>query len=447
MPPPTVESVIPKRPSAYRWLWFLAAVALGIAGLVVGVLRDEMPYDAFDLKPRARTLPDADNALLVFRAIAIERAPDTKSETYQADLDQALEHSDVWDETAANRLVSVRPDLWPRFDAALRLPHAEVPLPKSIKDVPPPHFGDMQNLWRIAALRARLLAHTQSADTGLALAVSQLESLRVQTDAGGTLIDYLSTAAYRGQTLRNIELILRETRPSAPALREALLRLHPARPSPEALAETFRAEHAFSIMALSEIKHTLATANQSGMSGFYEQPPFCVTWFFKPNQTIRLFAENTRAALPLIGQPLPRLTDVLIRQPAKPSAALFGRIPNPDNALGRYALGLIGNTYSRVLKIWLRDQTRYSAIEAALAVTCFQRDHGTFPDTLAALVPAYLPEVPRDYFDGAPIRYSRDLGVLWSVGENNLVVTEPNQELQPKEIIVYLTSRPRPSAK
>ena len=429
----------PRPPHSRRWLCPLLALVLLLTGLVGWTLRDESPPDTTDLQPRARTLPDADNALLVFRTIAVERAPDTKSETYQADLAQLLEHPEIWNEAAAARLVSVRPDLWPRFDAALRLTRAEAPLPQSVKDIPPPHLGDTHDLWRIAALRARYLARTQSPDTGLALVVSQLESLHVQTNAGGVLIDYLLTAAIRSNVLQTIESILLETQPSAPALRDALQRLRPARPAPDALAETFRAEHLFFIRSLSDSDQWV---NNEFTTGIYGKPPLGAAWFFKPNKTIRLHTEELRAVLPLIGQPVDHLREPVSHRP-KQSASLFGRIPHPDNALGRYALSHISDVYFSILKTWLRDQTRYSAIEAALAATCYQRDHGAFPETLATLVPVYLPAVPRDYFDGAPIRYSRDLGVLWSVGETNLTVSRADQSAEPGDIIVHLTPRPR----
>ena len=37
---------------------------------------------------------------------------------------------------------------------------------------------------------------------------------------------------------------------------------------------------------------------------------------------------------------------------------------------------------------------------------------------LEALVPDYLPAVPRDPFDGAPFRYSAERRLLNSIGEN-----------------------------
>ena len=43
---------------------------------------------------------------------------------------------------------------------------------------------------------------------------------------------------------------------------------------------------------------------------------------------------------------------------------------------------------------------------------------GNLPETLQALVPDYLPAVPRDPFDGQPFRYSTERRIIYSVGED-----------------------------
>lgn len=41
-----------------------------------------------------------------------------------------------------------------------------------------------------------------------------------------------------------------------------------------------------------------------------------------------------------------------------------------------------------------------------IALELYRRKNGVYPESLAALVPGLLPEIPRDRFDGQPIRYS-----------------------------------------
>jgi hypothetical protein len=55
---------------------------------------------------------------------------------------------------------------------------------------------------------------------------------------------------------------------------------------------------------------------------------------------------------------------------------------------------------------------------AMLAAERYRRGNGRWPETLADLVPRYLPKTPFDPFDGAPLRYRREEEgiVIYSVG-------------------------------
>ena len=65
-----------------------------------------------------------------------------------------------------------------------------------------------------------------------------------------------------------------------------------------------------------------------------------------------------------------------------------------------------------------REQRRYimmasvytgrEAIRAGLALAAFRTGRGAYPDRLEQLVPEFLPELPKDLFDGQPLRYRRD---------------------------------------
>ena len=92
------------------------------------------------------------------------------------------------------------------------------------------------------------------------------------------------------------------------------------------------------------------------------------------------------------------------------------------------------------LRVRPNEQSRISVTAAFLALLIYHREHGNLPPTLDALVPDYLPAVPRDYFDGQPIRYSRELRAVWSVHENGFrpVGLDPLDSVREKEIYLSL---------
>ncbi len=61
-------------------------------------------------------------------------------------------------------------------------------------------------------------------------------------------------------------------------------------------------------------------------------------------------------------------------------------------------------------------------MSVALAASRYRLAHGRLPDRIEDLVPEYLPAVPRDPFDGLPLRYRRtDEGaIIYSVGPDGV---------------------------
>ena len=89
---------------------------------------------------------------------------------------------------------------------------------------------------------------------------------------------------------------------------------------------------------------------------------------------------------------------------AKGSQPLFTQLVAPSMS-----------AHARFICLW---QTVSRCAIAALAVERYRLSHGGWPDSLDALVPAYLPRVPIDPYNGAPLRFVRktDRVVVYSVG-------------------------------
>jgi hypothetical protein len=72
----------------------------------------------------------------------------------------------------------------------------------------------------------------------------------------------------------------------------------------------------------------------------------------------------------------------------------------------------------KVAQAMSRSAAQMRTMIAALAAERYRQAHGRWPESLAALVPQYLKEVPLDPFDGKPLRLRRlsDGLVIYSVG-------------------------------
>ena len=61
--------------------------------------------------------------------------------------------------------------------------------------------------------------------------------------------------------------------------------------------------------------------------------------------------------------------------------------------------------YERIIRHSGAQNAETGMARAALALALFKANNGRYPDTLAALVPQYLPRIDTDPFDGKPLKY------------------------------------------
>jgi hypothetical protein len=59
-----------------------------------------------------------------------------------------------------------------------------------------------------------------------------------------------------------------------------------------------------------------------------------------------------------------------------------------------------------------------SGLRLLIACQRYERRNGLLPAKLDDLVPEFIEAVPKDPFDGQPLRYSAERRIIWSVGKN-----------------------------
>ncbi len=62
------------------------------------------------------------------------------------------------------------------------------------------------------------------------------------------------------------------------------------------------------------------------------------------------------------------------------------------------------------------SEVHASAVRVIAACRAYEREMGELPESLDQLVPAYLDAVPRDPYDGKPVRYSKSKAIVYAVG-------------------------------
>ena len=138
--------------------------------------------------------------------------------------------------------------------------------------------------------------------------------------------------------------------------------------------------------------------------------------FFKPNQTLSLFASSMR-----------ELKDHVSKAPSTTSGQLTRRIGPPGRPAGfpggpnrsglRYANDRIWR-YAGLIEHFGLQRARHALVLTLFGVRRFTIDHGAPPHRLDELVPDYFTTLPADPYTGEPLRYDPARGLLYSVGMN-----------------------------
>lgn len=89
--------------------------------------------------------------------------------------------------------------------------------------------------------------------------------------------------------------------------------------------------------------------------------------------------------------------------------------PNPA---GKIAVKTYFMPVPRLLEALAYHRSYNSAVQVLLALKVYHMRHGELPESLDALVPEFFDELPRDWFDGGAIKYTREKALVYCVGSD-----------------------------
>jgi hypothetical protein len=226
-----------------------------------------------------------------------------------------------------------------------------------------------------------------------------------------SLITFLFGMSCECTGLDDIRILARDPRLSEQQLRLLLDCVNNAPPSDASMLTAVKSEFQITKMTLDDAK--------GDIQKLLPRPLFPKWLVFRnaylPNQTLLELAAWFRSNILNIAKPYSALTrddDYEFKQPT------FSDLFLEKNFLGKILFGCTLISYVNVFIARCKWEANTAATRIILACQLFQRETGRRPQTLDELVPAHLPSVPLDPFDGQPFRYKPDDGIVYSVGES-----------------------------
>ncbi len=428
------------RPSRLNRLWRFAwrtSVGLFAAALLalIACSFDDKLLDTSALRYEPRTLPDGENAYLV-----LEEATESlgKIDDFQVSRWFALIRNADWDDAEAAELLRGREYAVDSVRQLRALSFAQGPIPKDAASAyllhPRIHLPLLLSL-----LEARRLHRDGDLAGSLSLMRNCLHAARLMDDGRSGLLFAHYARLMHLAILDALAVLCSDPRTPLEDCRTLQLEISRFRPGHKGFQQTLAAafrEEELVVYALHHGKEIPESWHPEDRRYLAYRLPF----LFKPRQTLNYS--------------IPYLTTAI--QAADLSKAEREKsFPGDIHALGYLCdqyddlINRLGKRHahdggvpsaSTALERRLDQQTRVSLAETLIALRVYHDEHGRRPPaTLEELVPAYLPDIPRDYFDGGAIKYSRELHALWSVGpRGKFQLTNANQDVHERELIVPL---------
>lgn len=433
-----------------------ALALLGVPGWVA-LHRGDLPaVDDADLEAEPVALAPGEDG---FEALREAAAAVVWPDDGQADRRlNALLHREAWDPDWLEARLRENAAAFAALERGLAAPQVVVPVFDPADEDCCDVWLSVQILVQLAAARAQLQQGRGDPAGALESALLGMRAGHALSEAHGPdLLSMMVGAACQQISLRALEGLLREWSPSRADARDIAARLASLRWSADAWRRAWATEYRFTR------RLALEADEQQGAEMSLAEPegigPRLLQWLprdyaYQPNRTLQQFAGlyrelarrgslNCRDA-----HARSALEDDLVAasdEASSPGRTLVKLLsPNPVGWL------LFQITTPNFVEFDVRRchvETRISLVQALAALTAYRGANGTLPERLDALVPDWLPAVPEDRFDGAPLRYARADAVVYSIGADQRDDGPPAEPSQGDAgaPAISLAPAPRPS--
>jgi hypothetical protein len=274
----------------------------------------------------------------------------------------------------------------------------------------------VQRLIKLSGAQARF--HTAPADPSAAIYQIFLglhAAHRISSAEGVDLMSMTVASAYYSIALKDLDAVIRAAALTPEQSRNLIADLNAVQWKSSDWKHMWAVEYAQIEKIFAEIGESYSTEERVG-SMAWPWRLFPTDYLWQPNRTRSTLAtiyrrHQQRSALNC-REAHAAFTQHENQRPSRIAKAYFS--PNP---LAAFALEAALHTESVDLKR-CRVETTFSLLQSLIATKAYRDDQGSLPMELDDLVPLYFDQVPEDRFSGAPLRYSRERQVAYSIGED-----------------------------
>jgi len=344
-----------------------------------------------------------------------------------ADQLAAMARGERWDDALAARVVAANEHALAAFTRASRASAFQSPPIRDMRADVPDMLPWIQ-LAQASALRALAASRRGEAQGAIdgALAAVRLGRL-VAGNPNGALLSGTSGLRIGRTGLRALEAALPVLAASPEANARLVAELDGLRVDPERWRGMWASEYR-TVRSLERDETAAAIFDEYGRASMH----WVAAWLpepyvYQPNKSWASYLQRVRARMAASGEvcapyesPPERVSDFELLLP---------------NGAGRLAASE-SIPLSQFDAARCAFDTHIALLRAALALLAFERERGSLPPSLEALVPAYLPSAPRDGFAESSLQLDRTRRTIFSAGSEGAGLAADDAERRPLRLVL-----------
>jgi hypothetical protein len=398
---------------------FLVLTLLALLGVVF------IPWDApkpetSDLELTPATLDPAENAFTYF--MAAEKLPVTTVSQPWALINVLCQpiggHFELWDQKQAETVLADHAAVFAELEKGLACRGYASP-----DALIAAHCQQRQSLFRLCqlfSLKAKQ-SHLAGDYTGALQAIDQgLQIGRLVTANARFSAEWHTGINCKSVVMGRLEELVADASTPEPVLLEIQKQLgqEDLQCLDDSLRKSLHGEFRQNLNLLEDViwnENSLGPGARSKWELWLLQIPY----IYKPNMTQWLIADHCRYFIANAGQPYAKFKRGYPDSLKMPTTTLgkAGIFIRP-NLAGKGTFTLLTSNLEQVFAEKSGLSSYISALQLKIALRWYERKHGELPNDLSNLVPEFIPEIPRDPYDGNPFRYSKTGKKIWVIGKD-----------------------------
>jgi heme/copper-type cytochrome/quinol oxidase subunit 2 len=320
-----------------------------------------------------------------------------------------------WDLEFAKELIKNNEEIFEYLEKAVELPYFQVPEPQL--ELTP--FA-LIKIAHLSSIKANYLLTQGKEKEAIELIFKTIKiGQMIQDNPHIGLYDYLKGKAIKEVSLQRLRKMTPNFTLASDTLKSYIMELEQFKENEKGLIKAMKMDYIISTQEKSETASFIISRQIEGnleagriIFGMIENK---LNYLYKPNQTQALLAQFYRDFINNIYKDCNEIYASEIKRltPYSKIKMVF-----TENIIGKMIYDAQNTAYFPTFYHKCSEDVSVSVAQLLLALKAYQMENGKLPDSLEELSPKYISQIPKDPFDGKPIKYLPEKKIIYSAGRD-----------------------------